>query len=535
MEIPQAFFVFGITLLIPSNKSEVNSSYEINQPMMMKAIFTLGAFLVLYSFSLTAQGISAYVLDSKTKQPVPFATVQYAANKGVVTNDEGFFSISGAVTDSLQISCLGYETRSLGAEFQQDSLFLKPASIQLGDVFLSDKNLSGEEIIERVMASVNENYNFGLTQKRFFLRTSYFDNINRFDLDVEESTIPELDQAFMDNLESKIPRYIDSYNEYLGDFYGNYQTQKVQLIKADKLDNPVNDESLKEISRRVEKILQEKVGEGTYLKVKSGIIGVKMDSEELNEEIAEEHEAEKPKEKTPEEKAKDELENRKNVQQRSTNILSNRLNKMFWKEDLDFDVFEKSRKYEFAVEGYAQLDNSIVYIVAFEPKRRADFKGKIYVNTEDFGVHRLEFENLRPLKKFRLFGISSIDDVYRSKVIFNRSSEGKYNLKYLEEEQGTTVGIERPLTFLVKKGKFLWKKKLDELDMDMNINVSNVTKTQLVVYENTTLEEEKYEALKTSPDFDYQTFKKYNPDFWSGNNIIEPNAAIKSFISLEAE
>jgi hypothetical protein len=36
-------------------------------------------------------------------------------------------------------------------------------------------------------------------------------------------------------------------------------------------------------------------------------------------------------------------------------------------------------------------------------------------------------------------------------------------------------------------------------------------------------------------DFEYQKFKKYNPEFWDGYNIIEPNAAIKAFTAPQTE
>lgn len=503
---------------------------------MKKFFFLLSGFLFTGILATSAQEISGVVLDSQTRAVVPFASIQFAPNRGAITNDEGLFSIPSAESDSIKVSCLGYEPVSFkAAEMTNDTVFLKPSSIQLDDVFLSNRNLNGEEIVERAMARIEDNNDLGLTRRKFFLRNSFVNHVNSFDLEVEKTTMPELDQDFMNELESKMPKYIDSYNEYLGDSYGNYENQKVQLLKADRLENPVNDESLQELNHRVERLLQEKVGEGTYLKVKSGIIGVKMDSEELNKEIEEGREAEEPKVKTPEEKVKEQLESRKNAQDQAQNIIKKEFSKMFWNEDLDLDVFEKMRKYEFKLEGFAQLDNSIVYIISFEPKRKADYYGRMYINTEDFGIHRLDFENLRPLKKFRLFGISSIDDVHRGKVIFNRNEEGKYDLKYLEEERGTTVGVERPLSFLVKKGKFLWKKKLDELDLEMNINISSLNKTQLLIYENSPLPEEQFEALKPSADFKFETFKKYNPDFWSGTNIIEPNEAIRSFISLESE
>lgn len=498
----------------------------------MKKILCLFSFLALSIFNLHAQEVSAVILDARTRQPIPFATVQYASNKGVITNEEGRFSILSSKIDSINISCLGYDSMTIKAgNFEKDSIYLKSSSIRLDDVFLSNKKLSGEEIIERVIKNVDRNYDFGLTYNKFFLRNSFSNKVNRFDLEVEETTIPELDQKFMDELEDKMPKYMDSYDEYLGDFFGNYDEQKVQLIKADKLDNPVNEESLEKMTERMQKIMEKKLGDGAYLKVKSGIFGVKLDSEDL----AEEEQKEEVKEKTPEQKAKDSIQNKKDTQSGARGIIRRGLSRMFWKEDIDLDIFEKSRKYEFKLDGYAQLDNSIVYVVSFKPKRKADYSGKIYVNTEDFGVHRLDFNNLRPLKKFRLLGVSSIDDVHNGKMIFSRDVNGKYHLKYFEEEKGTSVGVERPLTFLVKKGSFLWKKKLDELDLEMNVNISSLNKTQMVIYETSPIETSEFESLNPTTNYDYQIFKKYNPDFWQGNNIIEPNAAIRSFTAMEEE
>ncbi|MDT0691126.1 carboxypeptidase-like regulatory domain-containing protein [Salegentibacter sp. F188] len=500
---------------------------------MGRSFFYFFFFLFFVQLS-SAQEISAQLLDRVSKQPVPYATIQYGTNKGVVTNDEGIFSIPSEGTDAtISISSLGYETVEVDIVKIKGIIYLEPQSIQLSDIFLSDKNLTGKEIIERVIASVDSNYNFNLTKKRFFFRRSYFNKINQLDLEVENSTIAELDQNFMNEVVDNIPHYADSYNEYFGDFYGNYDKQKVQLIKAAKLDNPVNEESLEEITGRMEKIFQKKIGEGTYVKIKSGIIGVKVDGMEFQEEISETNEAAKPKIKTPEELEKEKADKQKEVQAVAGKFVQRQLRKMFWNEDNTFDVFEKARKYRFAVDGYAQLDNSVVYVISFEPKRGADFKGKIYVNTEDFGVHRLDYENVKAISSFKLFGISTKDDVYRGKMIFSRGMDGKYNPKYLEQEDGTTVGIDRPLTMMVKKGNFLWNKKLDELDMEIRLSNSDISKFELVVYEDDPLEESDYESFQISDNYEYQVFKKYNPDFWNGYNIIEPNAAIKAFTALE--
>ncbi|HSP13065.1 MAG TPA: hypothetical protein VLO29_11115, partial [Salegentibacter sp.] len=257
---------------------------------------------------------------------------------------------------------------------------------------------------------------------------------------------------------------------------------------------------------------------------------VKVDADEFAEDMQEE----KPDaEKTPEELKKQKFQQQKDLGTFANSRIKSLHQNMFWKEDIPLDIFEKSRKYNFRIDGYSQMEDAVVYIISFEPKRNADFKGKMFVNTEDYGVYRIDYENVKPLKKFRLFGISTLEDVFRGKMIFSKDGTGKYQAKYLELEQGESVGVERPLK-VIEKNKFVeGRRKQNELDLDININVGSLKKYQMVVYENNFLAAKDFEALKTSDVFDFETFKTYNAAFWDGYNIIEPNAAIKAFTAVE--
>ena len=84
----------------------------------MRFIYTLFVLSSILSSQVNAQEFSALVRDSQTRQPVPYATVQYGLNKGVITNDEGVFSFKAALKDddSLSISSLGYISYSLAVK-----------------------------------------------------------------------------------------------------------------------------------------------------------------------------------------------------------------------------------------------------------------------------------------------------------------------------------------------------------------------------------------------------------------------------------
>lgn len=496
--------------------------------------FTFFLFSII-SFTSVAQEIRARVLDANTKEPIQYANILFAEHRGVVTNDEGYFSFTAnKLPKTIRISSLGYDAQEVEPlKIMDKTVFLKPATIELGEVFLSNKTLSPHEIIEKVKEEAPNNYDLGLGQKRVFLRQSNFSHIRKFKMEVEESTIEGIDQDLMDRITAEMPKYSDSYREVLADLYGNYDSQKVNIVKAANLYNPPNTQSLEDLTAHLEETFRSSLKKRSFLKIRSGIIGVKVDADELEEELNEE-EPEK-KEKTPGEIAEAEAKLQKSLQKNTGRNLSELLQNMFWKEDIDFNLFEKTRKYELILEGYLHLGDDVVYVINFKPKRGAEYKGKIYINTIDYGVHRLDFENVKPLSKFKLFGISTAKDVHKGKMIFTRNEQGKYSISYLEQERGETVGIDRPLTIIEKNRHVPGRNKQNELDLDLDFRFGEVEKLQLVVYDDKPLKSSDYEKVQPREEFEYQKFKTYNADFWDGYNIIEPNTAIRKFSALEKE
>lgn len=502
---------------------------------MKFSILLLTFFSLLQVQRSTSQEIHARVIDGQTKEPIPFANVVFGEHKGVVTNEEGFFSFNFGQKkpESVRISSLGYEPQEISPDKIQNAIItLSPSTIELKEIFLSNKNLSAREIIEKVKEEVPNNYDMGMGQKRIFFRESYFTNIKKFNLEVDESTIPGIDQALMDQITSEMPKYSDSYREVLGDLYGNYDNQKLNIVKAANLYDPKDTQSLEQLTDHLEELFRKNLKERSFLKIKSGWFGVKVDEEELEKGMAE-LEEQKKEEKTPEEIAENEANKQKYLQESTDSNIKSMLGNVFWKEDIDFNLFEKTKKYELSLKGYLHLDDATVYVIAFEPKRNADYKGTIYVNTLDYGVHRLDFENVKPLKKFRLLGISTSSDLHRGKMIFTRNDQGKYSISYLEQEKGETIGIDRPLTIIEKNRHVPGRNKQNEIDMDLDLKFGEIEKTQMLIFEDKPINSAEFEELKVQETFEFQNLITYDPEFWKGHNIIEPNTAIKEFTSLE--
>ena len=109
-----------------------------------------------------------------------------------------------------------------------------------------------------------------------------------------------------------------------------------------------------------------------------------------------------------EEKKKKEQARKKNFSKYRKSSISNIQSNSFMFEDSDLNFLEKPNRYDFKIEDYSFLNDNFVYKISFTPKRKEDYKGIIYVNTDDFAIVRVDYENVKDLKNFRLLGLTNI-------------------------------------------------------------------------------------------------------------------------------
>ncbi|AXT51857.1 carboxypeptidase-like regulatory domain-containing protein [Aquimarina sp. BL5] len=493
---------------------------------------TVVSIAFLSSISISAQTISSKVVDKKTNEPIPYATIQYAENGGVITNEEGMFSFTldqrSIKIDSIYISSMGYEKVGITLNSITDNIiYIEPKAIELSGVFISNKNLSIDEIIDNVKENVDQNYSKDLSHKKLFYRQSDFSDLHKMNIKFKKSTIKEFNKKFIDSVLSIIPRKSAYYTEALCDLYGNFDKQKLNIIKGAELYDKSNDGSMEALSDKLEEILKKNVKPNSYLKIKSGwILGTKVQMDSIfdaNEEAAEvKSEVEKPN------------KNEENyfLKYRKSS-LQDLLSSMFFQEDSKLNFMEKSSRYKFELIDYTTIDDSSVYIINFEPKRGADFKGTIYVNTQDFAIMRVDYKNVKNLKNFGLLGVSYHDTMYKGKTIFAKGADGKYSVRYIEKTTGNVFGLDRPLK-IIEKNKFVkGRRKQNELSLGLDIGAGEISKYEVVVFDSKPITESQYESSKENKTIKPQYLSKYDPDFWKGYNIIEPNTAIKQFTAIE--
>lgn len=491
---------------------------------------TLFIFLVFIAGSnqLRSQQLTATVVDAKTGAPIPFATVVTGEHSGLIANEEGMFSITTQqltrIKDSIVVSSMGYEKVGLWQPKGETTISLTPKTFELAQVFINANPLKPEEVIAKVKDNLLTNYTISPSKKKIFFRQSDFNRMNRIDFGFKKSSIAELNKALFDELAASIPKTSSSYKEAVGDYYGDYRTNKLHIDKAAELYDKNSDVSVDGLSDRLERIFKENVKPDSYFKIRSGLIGTKIEMDSISNENEEDAAI-----------LKDEMDGPDNdsFQSNLKDRISELHEQLFFHEDTDLDFLQKSNRYRFTHKDYTFIDDTAVYIINFEPKGKKDFKGVLYVNTQDFAIMRVEFENVRPLKKFGLLGISYSRNLFKGKMLFAKEATGGYGIKYIELEDGTTFGVDRPLNVIEKNKHVKGRRKQNELALHLAMKTTQSIKYELVVFSSENITETAFAQATENPDVNASYLSKYDPGFWKDYTIMEPNAAIRAFEVLE--
>ncbi|WP_019668235.1 carboxypeptidase-like regulatory domain-containing protein [Eudoraea adriatica] len=485
--------------------------------------FFIYVFL-LTSISLQCQSISSRVVDIKTNEGIPYATVQFSEDRGIITNEEGRFSInlnSGIKQqDSIYISSMGYKKTAVPFKASLDSvIYIEPKAIELNEVYLFNNDLSIDEIIEKVKENLLVNYNRDPIRQRLFFRQSSLNTMTKLDIEFEESTIEELNKKFLDSVVSILPRNASYYTESLCDFYRKPDEHRLYIEKAAELYDKNNEGSMEALSAKLERIFRENVKPNSYLKIKSGWFGQKVEIDSIFD--------------SSEDKA--DLENEaiddgnKHFLSSKKSQLHDLYSELFYNDDTKLNFIAKSNRYEFSLKGYTAIEDEGVYVIGFSPKRSEDFRGTIYVNIEDFAVMRIDYENVNSLKRIKLLGFSYEEITYKGTTIFSKGSNNKYDLRFIDKVFGRKMGVRRPLSVIEKNKYVKGRRKQNELSMELDIVNFNTEKYELVVFDSELISTGEFSNSVENETVKATYLSSYNPEFWEGYDIMEPNKAIREF------
>lgn len=495
---------------------------------MRKKLQLLCSFLVIGVTYIQAQTISGKIIDEETQAPLPYTTIKYGENNGAISNEEGDFNITltkqYTEKDSVYFSSIGYATKALPLGKNIDTLIvLKPEAVELSSVYLTNEKLTADEIIDRVEENLTKNYNKNYTKNRFFMRESFNQYYKKLNFQYKKSSIKEITKGLIDSMISTIPKRTAFHNETLGDFYAKKDetNNKVTILKTSKLYNKNQEVSFEGLQDKFMEVLNKNVKKDSYLKIKSGLFGTKVSVDSIVNTAKNSEEI------------KDNYEQNNYFFSRKKSLTA-MVNRLFYEEDSEVNVIHKSNRYDFVLEDYVFIEDNFCYVIAFTPGRFEDLGGKLYINTEDFAVLRIDYKNTGLVydKVFNMLGVNINHMTFKGTMIFSKSTDNTYRLKYVSHTNGRSFKLDRPLTVIEKNKHVKGRRKQNELKLQMQFNIIDLNKKELIVFDNNKVTNHEYNAIKETKKVDVKYFSSYNADFWKGYNIIEPNQAIKEFTAF---
>ena len=475
-------------------------------------------FIFLFcTYTLQAQSKQVQIVDSLSLEPIPFATVHFSNNKGLITDEIGYFELlpeQVEVNDSIFVSSLGYDGLAVELKQLQDSIFyVMPQSIALDNVILTNKNYTSEKIIDLVQERLESNYFTDYSKKRLFLREYYTQNRKKLDINKYKTSIPELNRKLVDNFLSNMPRTneytIETLCNYVGDF--EEDNQKINLIKARQTYDKGND-LMKSLNERIETVLRENLKTDSYFKVRSGVFGSKIDVRGLEEEVDSTNlEALKEFDKK---RTENKLNEKKNFAKYKKEKIAELYSELFFTKKAKLNCIQKPNRYLFSEPELTFEGSDLTYVISYKPKGGEDFEGTLYINAQDFAITRLDFNNVKSLFKLKLFGVSFNENLKSGRMIFSKNTNNKYTLSYLQMTSGTEIGLDRPLKF-IEKNKFVkGRRKQNEISFRLDLAMVSKDQYELRVFDHESLTEEAFQAIDETNDVLPKYHKEFTTNFW---------------------
>ena len=501
--------------------------------MVCKKFYLIFIFLVLSKIS--SQEISGVIIDSLSQNPIPFANVTSNFNKNTITNEEGKFRLFKDIPftnkDSIYLSSIGYNSLSLSVNLTDEfKILLSPKIIELETVVVTNREeLTAIEIINKVKENVKNVFDFDYKSKRVFRRRIIMSDFDKANIDIKKSSIKEFDQIFMDSINKTIPKKNNFYVEVLYDFFGNINpdNQKVNILKSAELINKDNEISFKTIQSKIQPIVDVKVKRDSYFKFKSGIFPIDIDSEGLDFmsiDSTDNSQLEKIKKNKLNEKKDFNFNNRNYIKDISNSYID------YENKELKYEVFKKSRKFNFKIAEFSYLGYEPVYIIEYYPKStRGKYKGRLFIHADDFALIRIDNQNIRLLRNLNFLGVYFRLNKRLDKRIFKKNENNKYDLYFAENYYESSFGLNRPLKIIEKNKNVRGRRKQNQLKMQITFTGNNKVKTEVIFIESDILKVDDYNKIKEIDSELPVKLMEYDPNFWSGYNILEPQQILKEF------
>ncbi|MDR6301646.1 carboxypeptidase-like regulatory domain-containing protein [Mesonia maritima] len=503
-------------------------------------------FILFSSISLFAQTVSGRVIDKKTNETIPFVNVQIGENYGVITNQEGKFSINVsqfAETDSLTFSMVGYQKKSIALkDYQEEKVLLQEAVDELDEVLLMDRKLTAEEVMQRVNENIKENYNNSSMKFSIFHRAKNSTTPGRLKFDIKKADfIPKKTlREFNENMEKFAAKAKGTTTSFFdADLtevaINEKDSLKIAVKKATTLVNEKKNNSMSSLLGDVVEQIGKKIKSSNTFKVRTGIIPI-GDSVDLSSSFM-----------NAEKDSIDSLSTN-SLRYKYDNLLANDI---FHNADEGvqlaiggtgngggpiFNYITEIDDYEYTIDNVSTYNGEFIYVISFKPDSGffgggGKYIGKIYVSTETFAVVKADYQldEGEHGKKFNwklLLGIKFVEREKGGTVIFQKNENEKYSPKYIRTTGKMYAYADRSFVFKENDDN---KDDRIKLKFKFTMEFDNAYTNEYLVIDSKTITTSEFASFKENLGIPVEKTSTYNPETWKDYNIIAPTEDIEEY------
>ena len=494
---------------------------------MKKTFFCLVSILYLLTAvaqtdtsSSTIPILNGTILNENNIQLPYVNVISLNTGKGTISNENGNFSIdinSLNNTNIIRFQCIGYKTKELTIERVKNGtpIVLSENIYTLDEVLVLGTTPDPEEIVKAILENKELNYKNKPHKKQVFIRKKSSSDFLDFKLNYKKSTISDLSPEIVKSIEEHTPKHSTSYSDFLGYVYSNENEDKKNHLKVD----PIKTVTLKskditelESSYSVFDSLFSNTKDKEYWKVKTGILGTKINFNEKEDEDSTNYQSLKS----------------------YANRINSHLSYSTFEDDDLWEFLHKTKRYNYTIIGGTSINNESVYIIDFTPKKKGTYEGRLYVSIENYALIRADYK-YAPDKlgtNIHLLGIGYTQTNFSGSIYFEKQ-DGNYNLKYLSYQNNYKISIDRKIALQKKKKRFLINKKLKEIKIGLDFVQENNESIELLVVGQFQISEQDFESFKEEKYIDITYVNQFDENLWKGYTTITPTKQMKEYKKLE--
>lgn len=487
---------------------------------MIKSILRFTIFLL--TFSINAQHFSAKIVDRSTQVPVPYAAVQTAQYKGVITNEEGVFNIDLENNEVIQItvSSLGYRSQIFTIEEIKSSNFiieLEPSVNELNTVYLSNTKPNVDSIIAKVVRNLSKNYKSENIQHKLFYRETSYVDFDNLDFEIKKASHVKKKQLLdaNNNLKSMADNVMSSNFVHFTDFMGSLSimtkdSMKLDVVKAAQIINSKKDFSLDNIQERAQHIVLKYLDTTLTYKLKTGLFKIE-DSLSLASDKDSDSKKQEFKIRNLKSKANSVL---KDSRLSLKSLLRNILN---------------ADNYSYTLKNVTFYNGEMIYTIIFKPRKsKSKYTGTLYVSDDTYAVLKTDYSYSKGKRGSKLnlrliFGVKYIENISNGTIIFKKNSNNWYEPRYIKHESGQYFYVSRPLKFIENSSA------RNKVLFDFKIEGTAKNKEELLFTGTTAITNTAFNTIKEARTVPYLKQRKYDATVWGSNETLVPTEELKTF------